>query len=65
MAGGTHHAFRTHGEGFCIFNDLGVAAAKAIAEHDVTDVLIIDLDVHQGNGTAQIFEDEPRVFTFR
>ena len=64
MAGGTHHAFRAHGEGFCIFNDLAVAAAKAIAELGTKQVLIIDLDVHQGNGTAEIFENNPQVYTF-
>jgi acetoin utilization deacetylase AcuC-like enzyme len=65
IAGGTHHAFRARGEGFCLLNDQAVAAAWLLAhEVRVGKVLIIDLDVHQGNGTAAIFQDEPRVFTF-
>ncbi|MEM7624977.1 MAG: histone deacetylase [Planctomycetota bacterium] len=62
-AGGTHHAHRDFGSGFCIFNDLAVAAADALARGRVQQVLILDLDVHQGDGTAAIFADEPRVFT--
>ncbi|MFD2785801.1 histone deacetylase family protein [Hymenobacter rubripertinctus] len=66
IAGGTHHAFRDRGEGFCLLNDQAAAAAWLLAwpERPVQRVLIIDLDVHQGNGTAAIFEHEPRVFTF-
>jgi len=65
IAGGTHHAFRNRGEGFCLLNDQAVAAHWLLAhEPTVRQVLIVDLDVHQGNGTAAIFRDEPRVFTF-
>ena len=63
-AGGSHHARRSQGAGFCTFNDVGVAAALLLAEGLVASVLVIDLDVHQGDGTADIFADEPRVFTF-
>jgi acetoin utilization deacetylase AcuC-like enzyme len=63
LAGGTHHAFAERGEGFCVFNDLAVASRKALAEGLAKKILIIDLDVHQGNGTAKIFEDEANVFT--
>ena len=62
-AGGTHHAHPNFGSGFCIFNDLAVAAADLLARGRVHQVLIVDLDVHQGDGTAAIFADEPRVFT--
>lgn len=64
LAGGTHHAFRDRGEGFCIFNDSAVAARAMQAEGRVRRVLVIDCDVHQGNGTAAIFRDDPTVFTF-
>lgn len=66
VAGGTHHAFYDYGEGFCIFNDIAVAANLALLEHPnlVRRILILDLDVHQGNGNAVLFENEPRVFTF-
>lgn len=64
VAGGTHHAGRDWGEGFCLLNDQGVAAAWLLNSAIRQRVLIIDLDVHQGNGTAQLFEEEPRVFTF-
>lgn len=63
LAGGTHHSFAERGEGFCVFNDLAVASRKALAEGLAKKILIVDLDVHQGNGTAKIFEDEPDVFT--
>ena len=63
-AGGTHHAHRGHGSGFTILNDLAVAAAWARREGGVRRVAIVDLDVHQGDGTAAIFADEPDVFTF-
>jgi acetoin utilization deacetylase AcuC-like enzyme len=63
-AGGTHHAYADHGEGFCCFNDQSVAANYLIFNQLAQKILIIDLDVHQGNGTAKIFEKEPRVFTF-
>jgi acetoin utilization deacetylase AcuC-like enzyme len=64
VAGGTHHAGTNWGEGFCLLNDQAVAANYLINKGLYGSILIIDLDVHQGNGTAQIFENEPRVFTF-
>ncbi|CAI5974624.1 unnamed protein product [Closterium sp. NIES-65] len=69
LAGGTHHAFRGHGEGFCVFNDIAVAALAALTHHPTVcnadrPILALDLDVHQGNGTASIFEGDPRVVTF-
>ncbi len=64
VAGGTHHAFTSHGEGFCLLNDFAVAANYLLHHQWANRILIIDLDVHQGNGTAKIFESEPRVFTF-
>ncbi|MGK7946616.1 MAG: histone deacetylase [Microcystaceae cyanobacterium] len=63
-AGGTHHAFPNYGSGFCIFNDLAIAATTLLKEKLVNKILIVDLDVHQGDGTAFIFKNEPRVFTF-
>ncbi|MCB0526106.1 MAG: histone deacetylase [Lewinellaceae bacterium] len=64
IAGGTHHAFADRGEGFCCFNDQAVAANYLLENDLVKRILIIDLDVHQGNGTASIFSNEPKVFTF-
>jgi acetoin utilization deacetylase AcuC-like enzyme len=64
LAGGTHHAFADHGEGFCVVNDVAVAVAKLRLEGAIDRALIIDLDVHQGNGTAAIFEKVREVFTF-
>ena len=64
LAGGTHHAYPDHGEGFCVFNDCATAARAMQAEQLARLVLIVDLDVHQGNGTAAIFENDPSVFTF-
>jgi acetoin utilization deacetylase AcuC-like enzyme len=64
LAGGTHHAFRDRGEGYCVFNDSAIAARTLQAEGRVRRVLVIDCDVHQGNGTASIFRDDPTVFTF-
>ncbi|MGD1937783.1 MAG: histone deacetylase [Cyanophyceae cyanobacterium] len=64
LAGGTHHAFPEYGSGFCIFNDIAVTARLLLDEGAVQKILIVDLDVHQGDGTAWIFQDEPRVFTF-
>jgi acetoin utilization deacetylase AcuC-like enzyme len=64
LAGGTHHAFADHGEGFCVLNDVAIAIRKAQADRRLQRALIIDLDVHQGNGTAAIFADDQRVFTF-
>jgi acetoin utilization deacetylase AcuC-like enzyme len=63
-AGGTHHAFANYGSGFCIFNDLAIASQVLRKEGLVKKILIVDLDVHQGDGTALIFENEPDVFTF-
>lgn len=63
VAGGTHHAFADHGEGFCLLNDFAVAANLLLSEKKADRIFIIDLDVHQGNGTAAIFKDEERVFT--
>jgi acetoin utilization deacetylase AcuC-like enzyme len=63
IGGGLHHAFPNHGEGFCLFNDVAVAV-RALQAHGIQRVAIVDLDVHQGNGTAFIFEADPRVFTF-
>lgn len=63
-AGGTHHAFPDYGSGFCIFNDLAIAARVLLSQQRVERLLIFDLDVHQGDGTAWIFRDEPQVFTF-
>ncbi len=64
IAGGTHHAFRDRPEGFCLLNDIAVASAYALAEKRIRRILVVDLDVHQGNGTAHIFRGEERVFTF-
>ncbi|MGB3617807.1 MAG: histone deacetylase, partial [Catalinimonas sp.] len=63
VAGGTHHAFADRGEGFCLLNDQAVAAAYLLANRLAERIVIIDLDVHQGNGTARLFQDDPRVFT--
>ncbi len=63
-AGGTHHAFPDYGSGFCIFNDLAIAAQCLLSDGLVQKILIVDLDVHQGDGTAHIFQQDPRVFTF-
>lgn len=63
IAGGTHHSFADRGEGFCVFNDIAIAATKLLARGEITKALVVDLDVHQGNGTAHIFANEPRVFT--
>lgn len=64
IAGGTHHAYSDRGEGFCMLNDQAVAAQWLLDSKKAKKVLIIDLDVHQGNGTAEIFEKNPDVFTF-
>jgi len=63
-AGGSHHAFAGHGAGFCVFNDVAVAARVLLAEGRIERALVVDLDVHQGDGTAAICADEPRVYTF-
>jgi acetoin utilization deacetylase AcuC-like enzyme len=64
LAGGTHHAFRDHGEGYCVFNDSAIAALGLQAEGRARRVVILDCDVHQGNGTAAILAGDPSVFTF-
>ncbi|MEM9282849.1 MAG: histone deacetylase [Verrucomicrobiota bacterium] len=63
LGGGTHHAHREFGSGYCIFNDLAIAAEVARVEYRVSRILILDLDVHQGDGTATIFSDEPNICT--
>jgi acetoin utilization deacetylase AcuC-like enzyme len=63
LAGGTHHAYPDHGEGFCTLNDVAIAAKELLESNRVSRIFVCDLDVHQGNGTAAIFADEPRVFT--
>jgi acetoin utilization deacetylase AcuC-like enzyme len=64
IGGGFHHAFRDHGEGFCVLNDVAVAAEKMIAEKKARRVMVVDCDLHQGNGTAAIFAGREDVFTF-
>lgn len=64
LAGGTHHAFADHGEGFCLVNDVAVAIRLLREEGSIRRAVVVDLDVHQGNGTAKIFEADPCVFTF-
>lgn len=64
LAGGTHHSFYDRGEGFCLLNDIAIAANYLLDRQLVKRVLIVDLDVHQGNGTASLFADRPEVFTF-
>ena len=64
IAGGTHHAFTNKGEGFCLLNDIAIASNYLLDQKLARQILVVDLDVHQGNGTAQIFRNEPRVFTF-
>jgi len=64
LAGGTHHSFPDHGEGYCVFNDIAVAIRVLQAEKRIQRAVVVDLDVHQGNGTAAIFEGDDSVFTF-
>ncbi|MGY5850722.1 histone deacetylase family protein [Salegentibacter sp. F14] len=64
IAGGTHHAYSNHGEAFCLLNDQAIAARYLQQKKLADKILFIDLDVHQGNGTAKIFENDPSVFTF-
>ena len=64
VAGGTHHAFSNRGEAFCLLNDQAIAAQHLINKFNINKILIIDLDVHQGNGTAEIFRKNEKVFTF-
>jgi acetoin utilization deacetylase AcuC-like enzyme len=64
LGGGTHHAYPDHGEGYCVFNDVAVAARTMQAENRARQIVILDCDVHQGNGSAAIFSGDPTVFTF-
>ncbi|WP_296403618.1 histone deacetylase [Psychrobacter sp.] len=64
VAGGTHHSFADHGEGFCVFNDVCIASNLLLLRGEAKRILIVDLDVHQGNGNASIMANEPRVFVF-
>jgi acetoin utilization deacetylase AcuC-like enzyme len=64
IAGGTHHAYTNHGEGFCLLNDIAIAAHYLLDHKLAQRILVVDLDVHQGNGTAEIMAEEKRVFTF-
>lgn len=64
LAGGTHHAFPDHGEGFCVFNDVAVAIRSLQARGAIARAAVIDLDVHQGNGTHAVFAGDPTVYTF-
>jgi acetoin utilization deacetylase AcuC-like enzyme len=64
VAGGTHHAFAERGEGFCLLNDMAIASNFLLKNEYCQRILIIDLDVHQGNGTAKLLENNPKVFTF-
>jgi acetoin utilization deacetylase AcuC-like enzyme len=64
IAGGTHHAFTNRGAGFCLLNDIAIAANFLLAEKMAKQILVVDLDVHQGDGTAEIFGEDDRVFTF-
>lgn len=64
IAGGTHHAYADRGEGFCLLNDIAIASHWLLDQGLAQQILVVDLDVHQGNGTAKIMENEPRVFTF-
>jgi acetoin utilization deacetylase AcuC-like enzyme len=64
LGGGYHHAFADHAEGFCFFNDVAIACRKLLGGGKVTRIAVVDCDLHQGNGTAYIFRDDPSVFTF-
>jgi acetoin utilization deacetylase AcuC-like enzyme len=64
LAGGTHHAFPDHGEGFCVLNDVAIAIRALRRDHLIARAAVVDCDVHQGNATATIFADDPEVFTF-
>src|SRR5699024_9971091 len=64
LAGGTHHAGSNWGEGFCLFNDVASASLWIRKKYQLKQILIVDLDVHQGNGTAEILQHEPNIFTF-
>lgn len=64
LGGGFHHAFADHGEGFCVLNDVAIAIRELQAAKEIRRAAVIDVDVHQGNGTASLFRDDPTVFTF-
>ncbi len=64
LAGGTHHAFADHGEGFCVFNDIAISIRELQAARRISKAAVVDLDVHQGNGTAALFASDTSVFTF-
>ncbi|WP_339926354.1 histone deacetylase [uncultured Cyclobacterium sp.] len=64
IAGGTHHAFKDRGEGFCLLNDIAITAKCLLSQNRAKQILVVDLDVHQGNGTASLFLNDPQVFTF-
>ena len=64
LAGGTHHAFPDHGQGFCVLNDVAICIRRLLADGRIRRALVVDLDVHQGNGTAAIFEHDDTVYTF-
>jgi acetoin utilization deacetylase AcuC-like enzyme len=64
LAGGTHHAFREHGEGYCVFNDIAIAIRDLQDKRPGIKVMVVDTDAHQGNGTASLLGDDPRVFTY-
>lgn len=64
IAGGTHHAYTNRAEGFCFLNDIAIAANYLLDQKKAKQILVVDLDVHQGNGTAEIFQNDTRVFTF-
>lgn len=64
VAGGTHHAYTNRGEAFCLYNDQAIAARYLQRQKNINNILIVDLDVHQGNGTAEIFQHDSSVFTF-
>jgi len=64
LAGGTHHAFKQHGEGFCVFNDVAIAVRDLQEHQPGIRIMIVDTDAHQGNGTNSLLQDDPRVFTY-
>lgn len=64
LAGGTHHAFREHGEGYCVFNDIAIAIRDLQDKQPNIKVMVVDTDAHQGNGTASLLAEDPRVFTY-
>jgi acetoin utilization deacetylase AcuC-like enzyme len=64
LAGGTHHAFREHGESYCVFNDVAIAIRDLQEKHPHIKIMVVDTDAHQGNGTASLLANDPRVFTY-